>query len=191
MRLFISIAAGASALGLLFVGGSDPSRANTIVRGSPAFVTADTARSKSYFIKFAGGFGSFAIPTLNGLRGTITYDNAVAGEKAKIYTAWGTYGSPPPPSNGGTIVAHLVMRFSFHTVSFTGSPSNSSVTYSKLNPSKTYSFDVWDVTNTPSEVKLENIGSPTSGSLSFESPLRNVMIEKFYAVADLELVQNP
>jgi hypothetical protein len=156
----------------------------------PAFVTPDTARTKAYFIKF-GGSGSFALPTLNGLSGTITYDNLVADEKAKIYTAWGTYGTPPPPSNGGTIVAYLVMRFSFEPPVFGNTGSSSSITYAKLNPSKTYSIDVWDVTNTPSEVTLQSIGSPSNGTLSFQSPFNSLSVDKNYAVADLELVQNP
>jgi hypothetical protein len=156
----------------------------------PAFVTPDTARTKAYFIKFTGN-GSFAVPTLNGLSGTITYSGAIPGEKAKIYTAWSTYGGPPPPSNGGTIVAYLVMRFSFHPPAFSGTATNSSITYAKLNPSKTYSIDVWDVTNTPSEYKLWQIGSPSNGTLTFLSPLDSFSTEENYTIADLELVQNP
>jgi hypothetical protein len=191
MRNLPSAIASVAALGLLFVGGGDPSRASTIVRTSPAFVTPDTARSKAYYIKFVGGGGSFAIPALNGLSGTITYYNDVGGEKAKVYTAWGTYGNPPAPSNGGTIVAHLVMRFSFEIPTFGGTGSPSSITYAKLKPSKTYSIDVWDVTNTPSEYKLWQIGSPSNGTLSFESPLDGFQGRGFYTIADLELVQNP
>jgi hypothetical protein len=159
--------------------------------GPPAFVTPDTARTKAYFIKLADGDGSFDIPTLNGLSGTTTYRNAIVGEKAKIYTAWGTYGSPPPPSNGGTIIAYLVMRFSFQTLAFSATASPSTIAYSKLNPSKAYSIDVWDVTNTPSEYKLWSIGSPSNGTLSFESPLNDFVGQEHYEVVDLELVQNP
>jgi hypothetical protein len=191
MRNLTSTIASGAALGLLFVGGSGPLRANTIVWTSPAFVTPDTARSRSYFIKFVGGGGSFAIPTLNGLSGTLTYENNVGGEKAKIYTAWGTYGSPPAPSNGGTIVAYLVVRFSFETPAFGGTGAPSSIAYAKLNPLKTYSIDVWDVTTTPLEVKLWQIGSPSNGTLSFNSPLQDLVVNKNYAVLDLELVQNP
>jgi hypothetical protein len=191
MRNPVSAIASVAALGLLFVGGSGPSHANAIVRTSPAFVTPDTARSKAYFIKFIGGGGSFAVPTLNGLGGTITYYNDVAREKAKIYTAWGTYGTPPPPSNGGTIVAYVVMRFSFEPPTFGGTGAQSSVTYAKLNPSKTYSIDVWDVTTTPVEYKLWQIGSPSNRMLSFESPLDGFATTEFNTVADLELVQNP
>jgi hypothetical protein len=156
----------------------------------PAFVTPDTARTKAYFIKFGGG-SSFTIPTLNSLSGTITYQNFIQGEKAKIYTAWGTYGTPPPPSNSGMIVAYLVMRFSFQPPVFGGGATNSSVAYSKLVASKTYSIDVWDVTNTPMEVKLENVGSPSNGVLTFGSPLNNVVGQENYEILDLELVQNP
>jgi hypothetical protein len=191
MRNLTSAVASVAALGLLFVGGSGPSRANTIVRTSPAFVTPDTARSKSYFIKFAGGGGSFAIPALNGLSGTITYFNGIAREKAKIYTAWGIYGNPPAPSNGGAIVAYLVMRFSFESPVFGNTGSKSSITYANLVPSKTYSIDVWDVTSTPSEMRLVSIGAPSNGSLSFQSPLNSFTTNNFNAIVDLELVQNP
>jgi hypothetical protein len=83
------------------------------------------------------------------------------------------------------------MRFSFYPPAFGGSPPGSSISYAKLNPSRTYSIDVWDVTNAPSEYKLWQIGSPSNGTLSFESPLAGFGVEKNNVVADFELVQNP
>jgi hypothetical protein len=62
MRNLTTPIAGAAALGLLFVGGSGSSHANTIVRTSPAFITPDA----NHFIKFSPLDGSSVIPTLNG-----------------------------------------------------------------------------------------------------------------------------
>jgi hypothetical protein len=191
MRNLTTAIASAAAVGLLFVVGGGPSLANTSVRASTAFVTPDAHRTKTYFITMEGS-GSFAVPTINGLSGTITYDCITPpphSETVKIWTGWGNYGNPP--SSGRAIVAYLQMRFPFYPPQFFGTGAKSSITYSGLNPSKSYNIEVWDVTNTPSEVKLWSIGSPSNGTLSFESPLDGMIPQENFAVWDLELTQNP
>jgi hypothetical protein len=189
MRPIILTLATSTALGALFsVSGA---LAAPVSAQRSVVVVPDANRTKAFFIKIFAGGGSFAVPTLKGLTGTITYTNASPTEKAKVYTAWGTYGSPPPPSNGGAIVAYLVVHLTTPPAFFAGgSTPKSSVSYAKLLPSKTYSFDVWDVTNTPSEIKLENVGSSSNNTLTFFSPLEGINTYVNETLC-LELVQNP
>jgi hypothetical protein len=163
-----------------------PTPARTV--SAPVFVTPDFTRTKVHFVRLSG-LGSFAVPSLNGLTGTITY-YSYNQETVKIWTGWGNYGNPPSPSNGGTVVAYLSMRFPSVAPRFSGTTQNSSISYPRLDPKKLYSIDVWDVTNSPSEVMLEQVGPPKQGSLSFASPLTNY---QGYSseVLDLELVANP
>lgn len=179
----------ASALALSQVLAASGSSATPVVLRQP-FATPDANRTKAYFFKFGHGEGSFAVPVLNGFSGNITYYNGEAFDRAKIWTGWATYGSPPPPSNGGSVVAYVVLAFYKVVPLFAGSRAFSTITYAKLNPSKTYSIDMWDVTNTPSEVELESAGSPSNGVLTFESPLDH-WTPNGQEVVNIELVQNP
>jgi hypothetical protein len=76
MRAFISTLAAAAAFGLLLVG-SGSSAARVTARTSAVVITPDANRTKAFFIKIVTHVGSFAIPTLNGLTGTITYNQLV------------------------------------------------------------------------------------------------------------------
>jgi hypothetical protein len=189
MRSTTSALIAAATLGLLLVG-SGSAAAPVSARNSSVVVTPDANRTKAFFIKIVGGPGSFAIPKLNGLTGTITYENNDATQKAvKIYTAWGTYGTPPPASNGGAILAYVVVHLTTPPAFFSGGEPKSSVSYAELMPSKTYSMDLFDCTGNH-ELGLENIGSPSKGMLTFYSPLDgiNTYVDETLC---LELVQNP
>lgn len=170
-------------LGLSFLG------TQAVARTAPIVITPDTNRTPAHLFKFVGGEGSFPVPALNGLSGTFTYYNGHGGEPAKDWTGWGTYGNPPHPSNGGTIIAYVEVRLAREAPFLGGAFSNSTITYSQLNPSKMYSIDIFDVTTTPLEVRLENVGSPSNGTLSFSSPLSNLTVYRL-EVLIFELVQN-
>lgn len=78
---FISTLAASMAFGLL-LGTLGASALNGSVG-----VVPDANRTKAFFIEIVSAGGSFTIPTLKGLTGTITYYSIQPDEKAKVYTA--------------------------------------------------------------------------------------------------------
>jgi hypothetical protein len=186
----IILALAASAVFGVLVGTASAPAAPLPARNGSVFVVPDFNRTKAFFIRISAGGGAFAIPKLNGLTGSITYTNDSTTEKAKVYTAWGTYGTPPPPSNGGAIVAYVVVHLTTPPAVFAnGSTPKATVSYAKLIPSKTYSMDLFDCTANH-ELTLENVGSPSNNTLTFFSPLEGINTYVNETLC-LELVQNP
>jgi hypothetical protein len=198
MRSFISVAAAGAALSLLLscVGAS---AAAVSARKGPELVWPDASHTPAYFFKWVCGNSSITIPTLNGLSGTIPYDafGQCPWLRSKVWTAWGTFRNPPAPSNGGTIVAYIVLEFLKRVPFISQTLSQASITYAGLNPSKTYSIDMWYLTRGPSEVRLYSAGSPSNGTLTFEAPYNWLTIPSARNepnpndILICELVQNP
>jgi hypothetical protein len=189
MRPIILTLAASAVFGVLLGTVGTPA-APVSARSGSVVIVPDANRTKAFLISIKAGVGSFTIPTLNGLTGTITYNNSSASEKAKLYTAWGTYGSPPPPSNGGAIVAYIVVHLTFPPAGFLGGRTpRASISYAKLLPSSSYSIDLFDCTANR-ELTLENIGSPSNNMLTFISPLQGIGTYSHETLC-LELVQNP
>lgn len=87
MRLVVSTMAIVSALGLLFVGGSDPSRATTIVLTGPAFIKGD-ARVRGYS-REALSWSAFPLATT---RGDVGFAGLVNGLRQQyLWLADGTF----------------------------------------------------------------------------------------------------
>lgn len=80
MRNVSSIIASVAALGLLLVGGSGPSRATTVMRTSPAFVTHNANRASGSFAKlkhFDGG--SWRVYYFDTQRSSVVFGQMAAG----------------------------------------------------------------------------------------------------------------